>query len=82
MSTSMMNFDLPLTVLSSLRFGTMVTRRSMAHQVHYKLHQDYFALIFVVDLSPVLLVFSVLVRCTINNYGKKDTKYELQYTDS
>ena len=55
MSTSMMNFDLPLTVLSSLRFGTMVTRRSMAHQVQYKLHQDYFALILFVDLSFVLI---------------------------
>ncbi len=54
----------------------------MAYQVQYELHQDYFALIFVVDLSPVLLVFSVLVSCMINNYGKKDTKYELQYTDS
>jgi len=54
MSTSMMNFDLPLTAMSSLHLGTMVTRRSMAHQVQYKLRQDYFALILVLALSPVL----------------------------
>jgi hypothetical protein len=83
----MMSFDLPLTVMSSLRFDAIVTHRSMAHQVQYELHQNYFALILVVDLSSELLssellVFSVLVSCMINNYGKKDTKYELQYTDS
>lgn len=82
MSTAMMHFDLPLTAMTSLRFGAIVTHRSMAHQVQYELHQDYFALILVVDLSPVLLVFSLLVSCMINNYRKKDTKYELQYTDS
>lgn len=76
MSTSMMKFARPLTALSALRLGAIVTRRSMAHQVQYELHQNYFVLSLVVDLSPVLLVFSVLVSCMSNTYGKKKTKYE------